>query len=175
VEHGAVVNGSFCPLPRAVGPYPTRIGGDQAAGMDTNARLDVRFRSGESYEIRIGKHHVLVDQPADAGGQDTAPTPTELFVASLAGCVAFYAGRYLKRHGLSRDGLGVTARFEMAPDRPARVSAIHVTVRVPDDLPERRRTALQAVVSHCTVHNSLTEPPAVTVDLANGTAESDAA
>jgi hypothetical protein len=28
-----------------------------------------------------------------------APNPTELFAASLATCVAFYAGRYLDRHG----------------------------------------------------------------------------
>ena len=52
------------------------------------------------------------------------PTPTELFVASLASCVAFYAGRYLTRHGLSREGLGVSVAYEMATDRPARVANI---------------------------------------------------
>jgi uncharacterized OsmC-like protein len=106
-----------------------------------------------------------VDQPADAGGEDEAPTPTELFVASLATCVAFYAGRYLSRHGFSREGLGVSVGFDMATDKPARVAAMHLTVRVPADLPAERRPALAAVVSHCTVHNSLTAPPAVTIDL----------
>ena len=69
-------------------------------------QMDVRHVSGESYEVSVRGHRVIVDQPADAGGQDTAPTPTELFVASLATCVAFYAGRYLARHGYSRDGNG---------------------------------------------------------------------
>jgi uncharacterized OsmC-like protein len=134
------------------------------AGADVH-QMDVRFVAGESYEVSVRGHRVLVDQPADAGGQDTAPTPTELFVASLATCVAFYAGRYLTRHGYSRDGLAVSAGFDMASDRPARVSGIRLTVQAPADLPADRRPALRAVVSHCTVHNSLAFPPPVAIDL----------
>ncbi len=121
--------------------------------------MTVSFVSGEAYELQVRGHHVLVDQPADAGGEDQAPTPTELFVASLATCVAYYAGRYLTRHGYGRDGLAVTASFDMATDRPARVTGIRIEVTVPDEVPAGRRPALAAVVSHCTVHNSLVTPP----------------
>jgi uncharacterized OsmC-like protein len=126
--------------------------------------MDVRFVAGEAYEVMVRGHRVLVDQPADHGGADDGPTPTELFVASLAACVAFYAGRYLTRHGYSRDGLAVSAGYEMASDRPARVGNIRLTVRVPADLPSQRWAALRAVVSHCTVNNSLASPPSVTID-----------
>jgi uncharacterized OsmC-like protein len=128
--------------------------------------MDVQFVGGESYEVAVRGHRVLVDQPVEDGGSDGAPTPTELFVASLATCVAFYAGRYLTRHGCSRDGLAVEVAFELATDRPARVSRVRLTVRVPADVPEERRPALAAVVSRCTVHNSLTSPPEVVIDLA---------
>ena len=127
--------------------------------------MDVRFVAGETYEVAVRGHRLVVDQPADAGGQDSAPTPTELFVASLAACVAFYAGRFLTRHGYSRDGLAVSAGYEMASDRPARVSGVRLMVRVPAGLPPGRWAALRAVVSHCTVHNSLASPPSVTIDL----------
>jgi len=134
--------------------------------VPTGAELmDVRFVSGEAYEVAVRGHRVMVDQPVDAGGEDNAPTPTELFVASLATCVAFYAGRYLTRHGFNRDGLGVSVGFDMAADRPARVAVVRLTVRVPAEVPAERRAALRAVVSHCTVHNSLTTPPDVTIDL----------
>ncbi len=136
-----------------------------AAGTGTPEQLDVRFVAGESYETAVRGHRVIVDQPADAGGDDKAPTPTELFVMSLATCVAFYAGRYLTRHGLSRDGLAVSADFDMAADRPARVGAIRLTVAVPPGLPAERWAALRAVISHCTVHNTLAAPPAVSIDL----------
>jgi putative redox protein len=127
--------------------------------------MDVRFVSGEAYEVAVRGHRVMVDQPADAGGNDRAPTPTELFVASLATCVAFYAGRYLTRHGFSRDELGVSVGYVMADDRPVRVAAVRLTVRVPADLPTERRPALEAVVSHCTVHNSLTTPPDIAIEV----------
>ncbi len=129
-------------------------------------RMEVRFRSGESYDVDVRGHQVRVDQPADAGGEDTAPTPTELFVASLATCVAFYAGRYLSRHGYTRDGLGVSVEYDMATDRPARVAAVRLTLRVPPGLPVELWPALRAVATHCTVHNTLERPPAISIDLA---------
>lgn len=137
---------------------------ERPAGADAH-EMNVRYVAGESYEVSVRGHRVLVDQPAEAGGLDAAPTPTELFVASLASCVAFYAGRYLTRHGYGRDGLAVSAGFDMASDRPARVSGIRLSVRAPADLPAARRPALHAVVSHCTVHNSLTSPPSVAIDV----------
>ena len=142
----------------------------RAGGVSPGNRMEVRFRTGESYEIAARDHLICVDQPADAGGHDDCSTPTELFVASLAACVAFYAGRYLTRHGYTRDGLRVSVDYDLATDRPARVAAIRLSVHVPDDLPAERLPALHAVISHCTVHNSLTTPPTVTIDFAAGTA-----
>jgi putative redox protein len=129
------------------------------------AALEVRFLSGESYEVQARGHRIVVDQPVESGGADTAPTPTELFVASLATCVAFYAGRYLTRHGYRRDGLAVSVEYEMAADRPARVASVRVRVKAPADLPTPQWSALRAVASHCTVHNSLIHPPEVSVTL----------
>jgi putative redox protein len=142
----------------------TQVAAPPASAGDGQG-MDVRFVAGEAYEVMVRGHRVLVDQPADHGGTDGGPTPTELFVASLAACVAFDAGRYLTRHGYSRDGLAVSAGYEMASDRPARVGNIRLTVRVPADLPSQRWAALRAVVSHCTVHYSLASPPSVTIDL----------
>ena len=126
-------------------------------------RTEVSYVEGEAYDIRVRGHRVRVDQPVQDGGTDQAPTPTELFVGSLAACVAFYAGRYLTRHGYRRDGLQVSAGFEMAADRPARVAAVRITLRPPTDLPAGRVAALVAVASHCTVHNSITIAPRITV------------
>ncbi|MEO3809838.1 OsmC family protein [Sphaerisporangium sp. B11E5] len=128
-------------------------------------RVEVAHVEGEAYTISVRGHTMMTDQPVDVGGDDAAATPAELFVASLAACVAFYAGRYLDRHGLSRDGLRVTAQFGMAVGRPARVADVRLRVSAAG-VPEERRAGLLAVASHCTVHNSLRRPPEVTVELA---------
>jgi uncharacterized OsmC-like protein len=132
--------------------------------VDTEA-MSVHFIAAERYQVAVRGHRFAVDQPVEDGGNDSAPTPVELFIASLVTCVAFYAGRYLTRHGYPRDGLGVSVSYDMAQDRPARVAAIRMTVQVPAQLPAGRWAALQAVAAHCTVHNSLVNPPVVSINL----------
>ncbi|ABP54078.1 OsmC family protein [Salinispora tropica] len=128
-----------------------------------SGNVNVEHVDGDVYEIHVRGHHLTVDQPVDVGGTDKAPTPTELFAASLAACVSFYAGRYLDRHGDDRTGLRVHADFDMATDRPARVAAIRVTIDPPVGFPTDRIPALTAVARHCTIHNTLLNPPEVTI------------
>ncbi|MGW2374743.1 MULTISPECIES: OsmC family protein [Kitasatospora] len=72
-------------------------------------RIDVDPVAGDLYAVDIRSHALVVDQPVRAGGSDAAPTPVELCASALASCTAHYAGSYLDRHRLSRDGLHVTA------------------------------------------------------------------
>lgn len=125
----------------------------------------VGYRGGDRFAIDVRGHRLEVDQPCDEGGEDTSPTPTELFVAGLASCVAHYARRYLARHGLPTEGLAVETHFSIAP-RPARVDQISVCLHLPEGVPDERRAALLAVASHCTVHNTLETRPEVVVGIA---------
>lgn len=126
--------------------------------------MTARHLDGDRFAVEIRGHTITVDQPTEAGGQDTAPTPTELFIAGLASCVAFYARRYLVRHGLSTEGLGVTTEYVVG-GRPNRVTDITVRITPPDGLPAERRDAFLAVASHCTVHNTLHDAPAVAISI----------
>ncbi len=130
--------------------------------------LRVTHAGGDRFEIAVRGHTITVDQPVEDGGADTAPTPTEVFVAGLASCVAFYARRYLARHELPTDGLTVDASYTIVP-RPARVGEVRMTLRVPAGVPADRREALLAVASHCTVHNSLESTPDVSIEAVDAT------
>lgn len=127
--------------------------------------VGVTFVAGDQYRIAVRGHETGADQPVEAGGEDLAPTPVELFVGSLAACVGFYAGRFLARHGMSREGLEVRAEYEMADDRPARVAGVRMHVTVPPGMSGSQLKALYAVMSHCTVHNSLRQPPEVRISM----------
>lgn len=140
----------------------TAAGGPASGGSQP---VRVAHLGGDRFDINIRGHVIRTDQPVGDGGEDTGPTPTELFIASLAGCVAFYARRYLERHDLPTKGLAVDADFRMG-SRPARVAGINVHLTIPDGVPVERREALLAVASHCTVHNSLTSVPEVSVAFA---------
>lgn len=139
-------------------PAPGPVSGDVQS-------VHVVHQGGDRFDITVRGHVIRTDQPTSAGGEDTGPTPTELFIASLAGCVAFYARRYLDRHGLPTEGLAAEADFQMG-SRPARVARIEVRLTIPADVPVERREALLAVASHCTVHNSLMVTPDISVAFA---------
>lgn len=128
--------------------------------------IAVRYEGHDRFEIGIRGHRVTVDQPADAGGDDAGPTPTELFVASLAGCVGFYAERFLRRHDLPVDGLEVRSDYEMSEDPPARVASVQIEVVTPTRLLPTRNEALRRVVEHCTVHNTIRLAPDIRVSFA---------
>ena len=127
-------------------------------------RLTFEHVRGDEFLVRLRAHELRTDQP----DSDRGPSPIELFVLSLATCVAHYSGRYLRRHELSDAGHVVQAEYEMATDRPARVAEIRVTVQVKTSLTPQQKTALQAVANHCTVHNTLRQPPAVEIRVDSG-------
>lgn len=126
--------------------------------------IAVTHAGGDRLRIETRGHVLFTDQPVEDGGEDTAPTPTEMFVSSLAACVAFYAERFLRRHGLATDGLKVAADYQWA-ENPHRVGAIVLDVEAPGLTAVKRETFVR-VIEHCTVHNSLLNPPAIRLNVA---------
>jgi putative redox protein len=126
----------------------------------------LRSLGGDRYTVQVRGHELIVDQPVDAGGTDLGPTPVELFMASLAACVAHYAGSFLARHHICRDGLQVDTYWQMAEDRPARVATVTLRITPPPALPPGRLPALLAVARACTVHNTLEQALDVSIETA---------
>ena len=126
--------------------------------------ITVTHEHGDRMTIRVRGHELVTDQPISGGGDDAGPTPTELFVAGLAACVGFYAERFLRRHG-PEASLSVTCDFAMSTDRPSRVASVDLRIDVPGPLRDDLREALLRAVDHCTVHNSLRTPPAVSMEI----------
>lgn len=121
--------------------------------------ITVTYVGRDRLRVETRGHIAYADQPVEDGGEDTAPTPTEMFVAGLATCVAFYAERFLRRNGMSTDRLRVTCDYRWA-ENPHRVGDIEVSVAAPG-LTAAKRDAFSRVIEHCTVHNSLLHPPDV--------------
>ena len=123
----------------------------------------VRYAGGDRLDIAIGDHSLVVDQPHPDGGRDAGPTPTELFIASLVSCMGFFAQRFLRRNGVDADGLELEAKATFA-DRPSRIGSIDLVVRLPP-IDESLVAPLRRVIEHCTVHNTLTHPPVLRIEL----------
>ena len=128
--------------------------------MEVNVRLlgDVKF------QVESRNHTLICDQPGENGGQDEGMTPPELFLSGLATCAAFYASAYLRKKGLSREGVTVRVSAGKAGP-PARLDNFLVEIHVPLTLSETDRAGIDQAVHLCLIHNTLQHPPAIRFEL----------
>lgn len=111
--------------------------------------------AGDHFAIDVRGHRIEVDQPVAAGGSDAAPTATELFVASLAGCAAFFVGRFLRRHGVDDREWSVRCGYHWSEDRPSRVTIVEVELLLPGGLSDEVRNGALRAADRCTVRDSV--------------------
>lgn len=135
---------------------------NRSKGLTVRGRpIRVVHRGGHRFSTLIRGHELIVDQPRGSGGDDAEPTPTELFAASLAACVAHYGQTYLERHGV--DGAVDTEAIWWVDLGAERVTRLQVRVEAPELPPELERGFREAV-DRCMVHNSLRLAPEVRID-----------
>jgi putative redox protein len=124
-------------------------------------KVVARRLQGFAHEVDIeGGHTIVVDEPHDAGGTDTGPSPGRLLAASLASCTAVTMEIYAERKGWEIGEVEVDVDATYDGHVP---TAFEVTVRLPAGLSEEQRERLLAVASKCPVHRALTGQTTVSI------------
>jgi putative redox protein len=131
--------------------------------------VKVTWDGGVRFTADVRGHKVHVDQPAQGGGEDTAPSPLELLPASLGTCIAFFVKQFLAARGLDATGLEVEVGV-MGAASPHRIGRFEVRVGLPAGVPERYRDQVMRVAETCTVHHTLTHRPEIAVTVEQGVA-----
>jgi uncharacterized OsmC-like protein len=57
--------------------------------------------------VQAGDFEIVVDEPESAGGTDSGPQPTDLFLASIASCFTLSMAHAARKRGLELPGLRV--------------------------------------------------------------------
>ena len=122
--------------------------------------LKVRYVEGKKFEVKCRSHRIVVDQKKSEDGTDEGMNPIELFIAALASCVSYYALMFLKRRIKNLKGLEVQSSWEYSED-PHRIGEIYLTIHIPENISDRVRKGLMRTIEHCTVKNSLDNPPKI--------------
>ncbi len=123
-------------------------------------------------ESDIRGHKVVIDQPANAGGGDTGPTPLELVFASLAGCIGTIGRIVAMQQRIELRGLEIKVEGELDTDgllgKPidGRVGfeGITITVGVDADMSQEEKEAfLREVDRRCPVSENLLNATPITI------------
>lgn len=110
------------------------------------------------FRMQAREHVIETDQPADIGGEDSAMTPPEIFLAALGSCAAFYAAQYLTIRKLAEDGVEVTVDAEKLRS-PARLGNFTIHVKSPVPLNEEQTQAMERAVHRCLIHQTMLQVP----------------
>lgn len=116
------------------------------------------------FEIKARSHSVISDQPLENGGCDEGMTPPELMLASLGSCAGYYAAEFLRKNRLAKEGTRVRVSAEKATN-PSRLEDFQIEVEVPVDLDDAMQAGLEDAVRHCLVHNTLLNPPSISLHI----------
>jgi putative redox protein len=116
-------------------------------------RAVARRVDGYTHEVEVDGHRLIVDEPEEAGGADSGPSPTRLLTASLAACTAITIEMYADRKGWDLGDVEVAADFRGAPrGEPARFD---VAVKLPAGLSEEQVERIMVIAGKCPVHRTL--------------------
>ncbi len=77
--------------------------------------ISIDFPGGTRVNAHFGSFTVATDQPVAFGGENSAPSPFELFLASLATCAGFYVLGFCKSRGISAEGIRLVQKLERNP------------------------------------------------------------
>jgi len=127
--------------------------------------MDIRFPGGLQVEALHDGYRIRTDQPTAQGGGGTAPSPFDLFLASIGTCAGYYALRFCQQRGLTTEGLALTLTAERDVVQH-RVATVRLDVALPKDFPEKYRGALVKAVDQCSVKKHLAHPPVFEVVVA---------
>jgi putative redox protein len=111
----------------------------------------------------IGRHVIRADEPIEAGGLDTGPSPYDLLNASLGACTAMTLRMYADLKGLPLERVSVELKHEKiyAADcaecetREGKVDKIERVVTLEGELDAAQRAKLLEIANKCPVHRTL--------------------
>lgn len=112
-------------------------------------------------DAQVGQHVVHTDQPAAGGGEDAAPTPFQLFLASLGTCAGIFVAGFCQKRELPTEGIRIVERIHHAED--GSLAGVDLDIEVPASFPEKYREALVRVADQCSVKRAIQNPPAFAV------------
>jgi ribosomal protein S12 methylthiotransferase accessory factor len=117
----------------------------------------VDFPGGDRVDAHFGNFTVKTDQRS-ATGEQSAPAPFSLFLASIGTCAGIYVKHFCDQRGISAEGIRIVQR-DHRDAQSGMVNLIDLEIQVPPTFPEKYTRALVNTAELCAVKRHLMNPP----------------
>ena len=120
--------------------------------------VEVTFPGGRRVDAKVGGFTVSADKSVEEGGAGGAPSPFDLFLASLATCAGMNVVYFFEHRKLSPKDVKMVVHVDY-DDEGYMAKKITTEVILPADFPEEYRERLVRAVDACYVKKHVLNAP----------------
>ena len=124
--------------------------------------MEITFDGAKVVTAHLNGHQIKTDQPVNNGGEDSAPSPFDLFMASIGTCAGIYVKSFCDNRKIPTDKIRIiqTAEYDKQSGLPLNIK---IDIQLPADFPEVYKEAVIKSAELCKVKKSIASPPAFSV------------
>ena len=127
--------------------------------------MKICFSGGKKVDADYKGLTIKTDQPKHEGGDESAPEPFSLFIASIGTCTGFYVLSFCQERNIPTADINLLLKIEENKETHM-TKKITIEIQVQDDFPENYKKAIIKAASLCTVKKHLDNPPEIDILLA---------
>ncbi|MFN4764254.1 alpha/beta fold hydrolase [Gillisia sp. Q332] len=121
--------------------------------------------SGFTTRIKAGNHHLVADEPVEAGGNDFGPDPYQLLAAGLAACTSMTIQMYARRKKWDLETVethinhskSYAVDCEDCENSSAKIDTFEREIVLTGALDEKQKKRILQIADKCPVHKTLHE------------------
>jgi putative redox protein len=124
--------------------------------------MEITFDGGKVITAHSHGHVIKTDQPVSGGGGNTAPSPFDLFLASIGTCAGIYVKSFCDNRNIPAENIKIIQKTEYNKETGLPVN-ITLDIQLPADFPEKYKSSVINVAELCKVKKTMANPPAFQV------------
>ena len=124
--------------------------------------MKITFPGGLKVNAEYHGFNHSTDQPIKSGGNESAPSPFDLFLVSIGTCAGYYMVQFCRSRDIDTEGMELNQSLRYNPEKKL-IESIHISVTLPIDFPDKYRSAILKAAEQCTVKRHLENPPEIKI------------
>ena len=120
--------------------------------------MEIYFPGGRKVNSDYKGFTIKTDQSKEDGGNGTAPTPSDLFFASLGACMGLYALDFCKKRKIDSDQLKLSVELQ-SHEKTHKVEKMFFNIDLGPEFPQKYTSALIRAMKLCYLKQHFEQPP----------------
>jgi putative redox protein len=130
--------------------------------INSDSVMEIVFEGGKIITALADGHVIRTDQPLDNGGENSAPSPFDLYLASVGTCTGAYVKSFCERRNIPTDKIKLVQKtdFDEISGLPLNID---IDIVLPGDFPDRYKESVRCAADLCKVKKSILKPPSFNI------------